>query len=265
MSSYLTKGEFTSIIIVKVPTYNGVKITIGDLATYTSGLPDTPPNFPKNDNFAYTYTPSKLYQGLSNTILMSQPGTKYSYSNFGYGLLGYILSLRSGIPYEHLLANRVLNILALDSTKITLPDALKSRLAAGHLHGIELKPHIFPEVGEPAGGLLSSTNDLLRYLGANMGLIHTKLDAVMQQTQVIRHVTVPEVGPRHDYVGLAWFIVVNGTERVINHNGAVPAAGYSSFIGFNPTKHLGVVVLCSCTDIPGNVLTATAMSFLRHE
>jgi len=33
---------------VKVPTYNGVEITLEDLATHTSGLPHDPPNMPLN-------------------------------------------------------------------------------------------------------------------------------------------------------------------------------------------------------------------------
>jgi CubicO group peptidase (beta-lactamase class C family) len=253
---------------VKVPMYNGVQITIGDLATHTSGLPDFPPNFPKGGNYnpnAYTYTPAKLYQGLSNTTLMSQPGSKYSYSDIGYGLLGYILSLRSAIPYEQLVKDRILNVLGMNSTAITLPDALKSRLAIGHLHWVEVNLHVYPEVSKGSGALRSSANDLLRYLAANMGLNQTKLNDVMQQTQIIRHVEVPEIGPEHAYIGLGWNILTNGTEKVIDHPGAV--IGYHSFIGFNPAKQVGVVVLCSCDnhDVPKNVINGVPIRFLLSD
>lgn len=84
---------------VKVPEYKGHKITIEELASHTSGLPEFPSNYggflPKprllDPNFnANSYTANKLYQGLSNTTLTREPGSKFAYSNFGMGLLGHI-------------------------------------------------------------------------------------------------------------------------------------------------------------------------------
>ena len=64
---------------VKVPTYNGHKITLEDLATHTSGLPDFPAGWIRN----HTYTTQQVYNFLSNTQLQSEPGTKANYSDFG--------------------------------------------------------------------------------------------------------------------------------------------------------------------------------------
>ena len=48
------------------------------------------------------------------------PGTGVAYSNLGAGLLGHVLALRAGRPFEDLLAERVLRPLALTDTGITL-------------------------------------------------------------------------------------------------------------------------------------------------
>ena len=100
---------------VKVPQYNGHKITIEDLATHTSGLPEFPNNYcPSFDpaktavvdsaqyrkdlfNCTKNYTFDQLYQGLSNTTITREPGTKVEYSTFGIGLLGHILALKSNM------------------------------------------------------------------------------------------------------------------------------------------------------------------------
>src|SRR6188472_390141 len=56
------------------------------------------------------------------------------------------------------------------------------------------------------------------------------------------------------YVGLGWFIDTNLGTEVIQHSGGID--GYSSFVGFNPTKQEGIVELCSCgtKDMPSPVI-----------
>lgn len=78
---------------IKVPQYEGHKITFEDLATHTSGLPNWPSNYcpsfdPTSTAFQYsiqyrknlmdctkTYTFDKFYQALCNTTLSREPGT----------------------------------------------------------------------------------------------------------------------------------------------------------------------------------------------
>jgi len=103
---------------VKVPEFNGTKITLEDLATHTSGLPDWPSNIWLNNNVGDinpNYNANQLYQALSNTKLTREPGSQVQYSSFGIGLLGHILSLKSGgIPYEQLVKDRILDVLGMN-------------------------------------------------------------------------------------------------------------------------------------------------------
>ena len=253
---------------VKVPTYNGHKITLESLATHTSGLPDFPVGWIRN----HIYTTQQVYNFLSNTPLQSEPGTKANYSDFGMGILGHILSIRAGIPYAQLVKDRILSVLGMDSTGISmnstaiiLSDSLKSRLAKGHIGGKEVNLEFVPEAIQGAGALHSTANDLLRYLAANMGLIHTSINDIIQETHLIR-LEYPQAPSLHfdsitnnkslsaSYVGLGWFIDSNLGTEVLQHSGGID--GYSSFIGFNPTKQEGVVLLCSCEskDMPSPVI-----------
>ena len=54
------------------------------------------------------YTANQMYAALSNFTLTREPGSKFQYSDFGVGLLGYILSLKAGVPYEQLVKDRIL-------------------------------------------------------------------------------------------------------------------------------------------------------------
>ncbi|HZI70604.1 MAG TPA: serine hydrolase [Nitrososphaeraceae archaeon] len=236
---------------VKVPTYNGVEITLEDLATHTSGLPHDPPNMPLNGPGFQKYTLEQLYQALSSIKLTSAPGSKYHYSNFGMALLGDILSSKAGMPYEQLVINRILNVLGMNSTRITLSDTLKSRLAIGHRNGRELHTIENPLPYAPAGGFRSTASDMVKYLSANMGLAKSNLSTAMGISHQPRFNTNLTGFSSHNriYIGLAWFTTApfgnmdTSTNKIIWDNGQFN--GYNGFIGFNPNKQKGVVILCS--------------------
>jgi serine-type D-Ala-D-Ala carboxypeptidase/endopeptidase len=109
---------------VKAPEFKGHKITLEDLATHTSGLPFLPTNIWINNKVGGminpNYAANQMYTALSNFTLTREPGSKFLYSDFGLGLLGYILSLKAGVPYEQLVKDRILNVLGMNDTKITL-------------------------------------------------------------------------------------------------------------------------------------------------
>lgn len=253
---------------VKAPTYNGQKITLENLATHTSGLPEFPgshcvSNFNGTDDedslqarlffieCDKNYTFDQLYQDLSNTTLTSEPGLKFEYSTFGISLLGHILALKSGISYDRLLEERILNVLGMNSTSIVLSDAQKSRLAIGHLNGQELPFWNTSRPIAPAGGLHSSVADMLKFASANLGLIDTKINTAMKESHIIIHDS--RLGKAFSnnytaYVSLGWIIATDFGIQIVEHNGET-ADGYNSFIALNTSKERGIVIIASASSI----------------
>ncbi|HYG00351.1 MAG TPA: serine hydrolase domain-containing protein [Candidatus Saccharimonadales bacterium] len=179
--------------------------------------------------------------------LTTAPGSHFQYSDMGMALLGQALSLKAGMPYEQLVIDRILDVLGMNSTRITLSDnpTLLSRLALGHVNGTEIPvtnvSFAFSTPLAPAGSLRSSASDMVKYLSANIGLIKTSLEEAMQDSHSIRLYTNQSAGPDDIYVGLGWFSSTNFGSQIIWHNGEV--SGYNSFAGFNPVTQRGVVVL----------------------
>ena len=265
---------------VTVPQYNGHKITIEDLATHTSGLPEFPDNYcliPDTSqtnsssieyridlmNCTNNYTFNQFYQGLSNTTLSREPGSQFQYSSFGIGLLGHILTLKSNMSsFDELLKQNILDVLGMNDTNFVLSDSQKSRLAVGHFNGQELPLWDVQSPIHPAGGVYSSTSDMLKFLSANMGLIKTKLNDAMQESHLIRHSTglsLPnnlQASNNADtigsYVGLGWIITTNFGQEVIWHNG-ITLGGYNAFMAFNPTMERGIVILSSADYTNNNI------------
>ncbi|MEP0915725.1 serine hydrolase [Leptolyngbya sp. DQ-M1] len=249
---------------VRVPHRNGKEITLIDLATHTSGLPRLPDNFnPQDPENPYAdYTVEQLHEFLSRHQLTRDIGTKYEYSNLGFGLLGQILSLKSGMNYETLVTTRIAQPLKMESTQIQLSSELRSRLATGHTStGQPTKSWDFPTLAG-AGALRSTTQDLLDFLAANLDLIESNLVPAMQRTQVAQR---PTGTPDLD-IGLGWHIFRKYGREIVWHNGGT--GGYRSFIGLDKKKRLGVVVLSNSSnsiDDIGLHLLEKQFPLMKHE
>ena len=242
---------------VKVPQFNGKKITFEDLADHTSGLPEWPSNVWLNNTVGDinpNYNVTQLYQALSDTKLTREPGAQVQYSSFGIGLLGHILSLESdGISYEELVKDRILDVLGMNDTKIALSqNETNNRFSVGHLGGKEIITPRIPTILADSGAFRSTAPDMLKYVSANLGLIHTKLDDAMQLGHLIRHSSIIANPMNYsEYRGLGWRVLTNFGTETITHTGAIN--GWNAFAGFIPTKQVGVIAMCSCDSIDADM------------
>jgi len=225
---------------VRMPV-RGRPITLLDLATQSSGLPRMPDNFsPRDSSNPYAdYSVQQLYEFLTRYRLPRDPGAAYEYSNLGMGLLGHVLALKAGMSYEQLVMRRILRPLGMKETSITLTKGLDARLAPGH----DGEGHVVPNWDLPtlagAGALRSTATDLITFLVANLDSTATPLSRTLHQTHGERQAT----NDPNLKIGLAWHILSRPVGKIVWHNGGT--GGYRSFIGFDPTRRIGVVVLCN--------------------
>ena len=225
---------------IRVPERGGRKITLLDLATHTSGLPGLPANIhPKDMSNPYAdYSVEMLDEFLSAYSLPRDIGSKYEYSAVGMALLGRALGNRLGMGWEQAVTKRILKPLGMRSTAATMtPDEL-GRLASGHdENGKRVSNWEIPTL--PAmGALHSSANDMLKYLIANMMSGSAPLGPILNGTHMPRVVMDEETK-----VGLAWQTGHASNRTIIWHGGET--GGYRSLIAFDPTKRIGVIVLCN--------------------
>lgn len=223
-----------------VPSRNGREITLVDLATQSSGLPRMPSNFaPKDKSNPYAdYTEQQAIDFVSSYALPRDPSEKYEYSNLGMGLLGISLEHREGLGYEALVRKHVIDPLKMNDTRVAFTPSMKERLALGHDDAGNLVSNWDIPGLAGAGALRSTVNDMLKYLAANVEPASSPLKAPIEMTHVKRHGTdSPNLN-----LGLAWHILTTPFGSDITwHNGGT--GGYRTFIGFDPARHTGVVVL----------------------
>ncbi|HEX6430872.1 MAG TPA: serine hydrolase [Niastella sp.] len=225
---------------VNVPIIKGKAITLLHLASHSVGWPRMPDNYdPQNpDNPFADYTIEQLYDYISRSSFDYAPGTWLSYSNPGYGLLGHILSLVAGKPYETLVKERICAPLGMTNTTIVLTPAQKANLAVGHSeYGAPVQNWDMPAIAG-TGALRSNMNDLLTFAAANLGHVKTDLYPAMQ----LAHVPRISKGKGEGEVTLGWTLekAKDGDEYLWKDG---TTAGYRTIVLLNRTKKTGVVIL----------------------
>jgi D-alanyl-D-alanine-carboxypeptidase/D-alanyl-D-alanine-endopeptidase len=227
----------------RVPERNGRQITLFDLATHTAGLPMMPSNFPPfDDPAAKQYSGAELTTFLSSYALPRDIGSERQYSNAGYSLLGFALAKRAGADYERVLHERVIGPLELTSTVLTLIPRLRDRLAIGHdASSQRAAPFVFPMLA-PAGGLVSSTNDLLKFLAVALGYQDSPMAGVLTASLAA---TWPIATGRAQALG--WVV----DDELIYHDGGT--LGYASSLAWDPNRRVGVVVLSNSVVSVGDI------------
>src|SRR5438874_4178775 len=108
-----------------------------------------------------------MYECLSSFVLTRDIGTKYEYSNLGYGLLGHVLEKRTSATYSELVESRITRSLGMKDTRIGLNSTMKSRMAVGYNNELAPIPNEWHFGAlQSVGAFLSTVNDLLKFLGA---------------------------------------------------------------------------------------------------
>jgi CubicO group peptidase (beta-lactamase class C family) len=223
---------------VDTPTKDDKEITLKTLSNHTSGLPRLPDNMvpDDSDNPYASYSPQDLYEFLDGYAMESAIGVKYAYSNLGAGLLGHILSRVANQTYEQLVWQRIAKPLGMTSTMCAVRPDSTSRAAQGYNGAVEAGNWDINTLAG-AGDLVSSANDMLKFVAANLDLGSNPLrDAMTLSHEPTIHGSTPST-----QVGLGWHIRDHNGRKLIWHNGGT--GGFRSFVGFAPDKRFGVVVL----------------------
>lgn len=225
----------------KVPELNGKKITLRHLATHTSGIPRLPDNYvPKDPSNPYQdYTIEHLFEFLESCTLTRSPGESFEYSNIGMGLLGHILSVRSGKSYEEMIKERISRKLNMPDTSISLSDDMAANFASGHHLSKAVSYWDIPGLAG-AGALHSTVKDMANFLVANMGG-DSPLHPLLGQCHK------PQYSPMSGFaVGLGWMLSTSNRAELVWHNGGT--GGFRSYLGFNPKLQRGVVILSNSSE-----------------
>jgi CubicO group peptidase (beta-lactamase class C family) len=211
------------------------KITIFNLLTHTSGIPNFT-DFPDyRDTEATTTTPEKLVARFRDKPLDFEPGTKWNYSNSGYVLLGYLIEKINGQTYSDFVQQNIFMPLGMKDSGYDFNSAVIDHRAAGYSpskDGPINAGFINMTIPYSAGALYSTTEDLLRW---EQGLFGGKL---LKQESLAK-MTTPF---KEDYAFGLGVTTVDGHKRIA-HGGGIE--GFNTSMSYFPDDKLVVVVLAN--------------------
>jgi CubicO group peptidase (beta-lactamase class C family) len=219
---------------------------------------------------------AKFLPVLADVPQLFGPGERFSYSNAGFCVLGRIVEVLRGKPFDDCLREHLFTPLGLTHAANGPYEAIMYRAAVGHVRQDE---HAAPEPAPvwslvrsnaPAGSMLTMRpRDLLVFARMHMnagrapdGTSILSPDSVLAMRE--RQVDVPNVGMRTDAWGLGWMIFDDTPgATVIGHNGGT--IGQSAYLRMVPDQDLAVALLTNGDstgrlyhDIVGHVLSELA-------
>ncbi|TDO84303.1 CubicO group peptidase (beta-lactamase class C family) [Flavobacterium chryseum] len=254
--------QFTAFLIVKLaeegkikldvpittylhdyPKEVGDKITIQNLLTHTSGIPNytNAPDFLK-EKAKNPYSPADFVKTFSNLPLEFKPGEKFAYSNSGYFLLGYIIEKITGKTYEQYLQETIFTPLKMVNSGYDHSDnVIKNRAAGYEKQGKKIINASYIDMSIPyaAGSLYSTVEDLYLW---DQALYTNKLLSEKSMESLFK----PYILMGDGGYGYGWFIseITIGTKgkvKIIEHGGGIN--GFNTNISRVPSDKILIVLL----------------------
>jgi beta-lactamase class C len=237
------------------------RVTIGELATHTSGLL-LPTDHPPWPNESYSLAEFIDMLNAWTPRAGEEPGGQRIYTHAGYLLLQLALERRYGLPINELIEGRILRPLGMDSTllpergpdnRAVMSPELMQRAVQGYSDsGMPIGPpgnsqsyFDFPGTGQ----MFSSTRDLAIFLAACLGdgAADPQLREALKMTQREMFRVSEEFGQ-----AMAWEnIDVDGVSIVDKPGGLNNASAY---IGLVPARKVGVLLLANRADFPHEIV-----------
>jgi len=269
------KAHFSDPVEKYLPEVNKLRnrfagappITLIQLATHTSGLDREP----DDEQMLYGEGPvaeweKKLIATIPLTSYVYEPGTRYSYSNIGYAILGLALSRAAGMPYVEYLQERILKPLGMSHTSFSLDERMEEKRARGFL--IE-NGKVYAEEPErqeragrgwrlPNGGLYSTLSDLVRFVAFELG--EGPEGVLSKKALVANFERVSSAYSNFSYgYGVGFQARRQGNVIGLGHDGVL--AGYQCSAWIDPKSRLGVITLTTRQE---KFLGLRALEVLSH-
>jgi len=248
---------------LRYPTTDSPRITIRHLLTHSEGFPE---DNPWGDQ-QLAESEEQLSRMLRDGIPFSNaPGIAYEYSNYGFAILGRVVSRVSGKPYDEYVSQNILQPLGMTSTTLHPSKVAANRRAIGYRWEDERwkeEPSLAHGSFGAMGGMLTSIRDLSRYVsvlleawpprdGPETGPIRRASLREMQQPwrpSGMRVVLDKSTNATHlTSTSYGFGLSVTQTcefRAIVAHSGGLP--GYGSLMRWLPDYGVGIIAFGNLT------------------
>jgi CubicO group peptidase (beta-lactamase class C family) len=233
--------KYISSLTLKSYAHDSKKVTVKHLLNHTSGLPT---------HFNYFYadeeaSPPSFEETLDRYgFTVNEPGTSFKYSNLGYGLLGFIISKISQMPFASFMENEVFIPLGLNGTTFNIESYSGKNLATKYDsqgNALDL------QCDTPgAGSAYSTSPNLMRFAFHLLGNKIEGSKSILSKNSIQRMISEHGESSKYPYSKntyycLGFFFRQHEGFREIWHEGGWDGA--STLLKIIPEENIAVVTL----------------------
>jgi len=266
---------------VQAPAGSNQAVTIRHLLNHSSGLSDPVPAMlgwvHYQDEVVDQTALLKRHLPQYNQLRFA-PGSKASYSNLGYMVLGAVIETVSGQTYAAYVTNHILRPLGMTHTSFLYTPALHAQAASGTQPVVHLYTPLLPFLLDPkalirersgrtlwmnpvyidalpSSGLIGSAPDVGRLLLAYLNEGELDGTRILSPQSVALMTSASHLlgeGPnmaayKNGQHGLGWYVIPEGRRLRLQHHGGGP--GFATTMRLYPTEKLGIALLVNSTDL----------------
>ena len=227
---------------------NAKKITIGNLLNHHSGIH----NYTHDTSYLNYYTTSKSQKEMLEIIQEGgsdfKPNSRAEYSNSNYVLLTYILEKIYKKSYEDLLLAKIIQPIGIKNTYFgsKLSPEKKECYSYRYSGKWELEKETNSSVSQGAGGIVSTTEDLLIFI---TNLFEGKIITAASLVQMMK---------LEDGFGMGIFSVPFYDKKGFGHTGGID--GFSSFLYTFPAENTSIALTSNGSRFDNNDIAIAALS-----
>jgi len=237
---------------------NYSRITIRQLLNHTSG-------FSEGSNYVWDRKKNKgkdienFVKSLKNKSLLFNPGERFSYSNTGYVVLGYLIEVINKQPFTEYITKEILSKCDMNNSSFDYYNFTEDSMPIYYSHKGKIKECCIGNTS-PSGNLISTSEDLSKWIVHNLE-IYTSSKSIVSHIinkQSIDSLWTPTVTfeGKKTTLGLGWW--QSDSElygKSVFHSGHYDNYCVSNLVLF-PEKKFGFVILCN---------TETALDIVYNE
>ena len=231
------------------PKITGAKeITIGNLLNHRSGIH----NYTNDTSYLNYYTTSKSQKEMLEIIQEGgsdfKPNSRAEYSNSNYVLLTYILEKIYKKSYEELLLAKIIQPVGIKNTYFgsKLSPEKKECYSYRYSGKWELEKETNSSVSQGAGGIVSTTEDLLIFI------------TNLFEGKIITAASLEQMMKLEDGFGMGIFSVPFYDKKGFGHTGGID--GFSSFLYTFPAENTSIALTSNGSRFDNNDIGIAALS-----
>ncbi len=223
------------------------RITLRHLLYHTSGIPSS--GYPCRAD-QVTMSLEQYVRSLATLTLDRPVGSRPDYCSTNYDVLGLIVQTVSGQPYGTYVQQHVFAPLQMHDSFASEQEAKRDGLAQGHrwIFGVPAPFDYYPLSQVPAGGLISSAQDMTHYLVAQMNGGRFGSTSVLSSAGIatMHAPAVTREGGTGSY-GMGWLNGSLAGVPAIWHGGNI--AHFHALLLIEPQTHWGAILLVNANSV----------------